>query len=63
VYHIVLASRFFDAGLDILADTLQNASFDPAEFDRERHVVLEEIKQGLDDPERQAGQGLFSCCL
>jgi zinc protease len=59
VYHLVLASRFFDAGLDILADTLQNASFDPAEFDRERHVVLEEIKQGLDDPERQAGQGLF----
>jgi len=49
----------FDAGLDILADTLQNASFDPAEFERERHVVLEEIKQGLDDPERQAGQGLF----
>ena len=59
VYHLVLASRFFDAGLDILADTLQNAGFDPAEFDRERHVVLEEIKQGLDDPERQAGQGLF----
>ena len=59
VYHLVLASRFFDAGLDILADTLQNASFDPAEFERERHVVLEEIKQGLDDPERQAGQGLF----
>ena len=59
VYHLVLASRFFDAGLDILADTLQNSSFDPAEFDRERHVVLEEIKQGLDDPERQAGQGLF----
>ena len=59
VYHLVLASRFFDAGLDILADTLQNAGFDPAEFERERHVVLEEIKQGLDDPERQAGQGLF----
>ncbi len=59
VYHLVLASRFFDAGLDILADTIQNAGFDPAEFERERHVVLEEIKQGLDDPERQAGQGLF----
>jgi zinc protease len=59
VFHLVLASRFFDAGLDILADTLQNAGFDPAEFDRERDVVLEEIKQGLDDPERQAGQGLF----
>lgn len=59
VYHLVMASRFFDTGLDILADTLQNASFDPVEFDRERRVVLEEIKQGLDDPERQAGQGLF----
>jgi len=63
VYHLVLASRFFDAGLDILADTIQNAGFDPVEFDRERHVVLEEIKQGLDDPERQAGQGLFEAAF
>lgn len=59
VYHLVLASQFFDTGLDILADTLMNASFDPAELERERNVVLEEIKQGIDDPERQAGQGLF----
>jgi zinc protease len=59
VYHLVLASRFFDTGLDILADTLMNSSFDPAELERERNVVLEEIKQGIDDPERQAGQGLF----
>lgn len=59
VYHLVLASRFFDTGLDILADTLMNSSFDAAELERERQVVLEEIKQGLDDPERQAGQGLF----
>jgi len=59
VYHLVLASRFFDTGLDILADTLMHASFDAAELERERSVVLEEIKQGVDDPERQAGQGLF----
>ena len=59
VYHLVLASRFFDTGLDILADTLMNSSFDTGELERERNVVLEEIKQGLDDPERQAGQGLF----
>jgi zinc protease len=59
VYHLVLASRFFDTGLDILADTLMNSSFDAAELERERNVVLEEIKQGIDDPERQAGQGLF----
>ncbi len=59
VYHLVLASRFFDTGLDILADTLMSSSFDAGELERERNVVLEEIKQGLDDPERQAGQGLF----
>jgi zinc protease len=59
VYHLVLASRYFDIGLDILSDTLTNASFDAAELERERKVVLEEIKQGLDDPEHQAGQGLF----
>jgi zinc protease len=59
VYHLVLASRFFDTGLDILADTLMNSSFDAGELERERNVVLEEIKQGNDDPERQAGLGLF----
>lgn len=63
VYHLVLASRFFDTGLDILADTLQNSSFDAGEFERERNVVLEEVKQGLDDPDRQAGQGLFQAAF
>src|SRR5688572_30717056 len=59
VYHLVLASDFFDTGLDILADTLTSSSFDPQEFERERNVVLEEIKQGLDDPDRVAAQSLF----
>lgn len=59
VYHLVLASQFFDTGLDILADTLQHSSFDPVEFERERNVVLEEIKQGMDDPDRVAAQLLF----
>src|SRR5581483_4655833 len=59
VYHLVLASNFFDTGLDILADTLQHSSFDPIEFERERKVVLEEVKQGFDDPDRMAAQGLF----
>jgi zinc protease len=59
VYHLVLASEFFDTGLDNLADALMNSSFDPVEFERERKVVLEEIKQGLDDPDRVAAQSLF----
>ena len=58
-YHLVMASPFFDAGLDILADSLRHSAFDPEELERERQVVLEEIKQGLDDPDRMAAQGLF----
>lgn len=59
VYHLVLASEFFDTGIDILADTLMNSTFDAGELERERKVVLEEIKQGLDDPDRVAAQALF----
>jgi len=60
VYHLVLASAYVDTGLDILADALTNATFDPDELARERKVVLEEIKQGLDSPDRVASQMLFS---
>src|SRR5438132_1093009 len=60
VYHLVLASRFFDTGLDILADALFNSSFDPAELERELKVVLEEVKQGEDNPARVATQTLFA---
>jgi zinc protease len=60
VYHLVLASRYFDTGLDILADAVQNSSFDPGELERELKVVLEEIKQGEDSPARVVTQALFS---
>ncbi len=60
VYHLVLASRYFDTGLDILADAVQRSSFDPVELQRELQVVLQEIKQGEDSPSRVATQLLFS---
>jgi zinc protease len=63
VYHLVLASRFFDTGLDILADALQNSSFDPGELERELKVVLEEVKQGEDNPSRVATQALFGAAF
>src|SRR6478672_8826974 len=44
VYHLVLASRFFDTGLDIITDALRNSSFDATELSRELKVVLEEVK-------------------
>src|SRR5205823_4648927 len=60
VYHLVLASRYFDTGLDILSDAVQRSSFDPVELERELKVVLQEIKQGEDSPSRVATQTLFS---
>src|SRR4029079_12321793 len=60
VYHLVLASRYFDTGLDILTDAVRHSSFDPVELQRELKVVLEEIKQGQDSPSRTVTQALFS---
>jgi zinc protease len=60
VYHLVIASRYFDTGLDILADALQHSSFEPHELERELKVVLEEVKQGEDNPSRVATQAVFS---
>jgi zinc protease len=53
VYHITIASRYADTALDILADAVQHSIFDPLEMEREREVVLEEIRMGQDDPSRR----------
>jgi predicted Zn-dependent peptidase len=37
--------------LDILSDILQHSTFDAAEFDRERQVILQEIGQAEDTPD------------
>lgn len=60
VYHVVVASEFLDVGLDVLADAVMNSSLDAKELGRERGVILEEVKQGLDDPDRGAAQKMFA---
>lgn len=59
VYHIVLASRHFSNGLSILADAIQNSTFDPVELDKELQVVMEEWKRGEDSPTTRAATELF----
>jgi predicted Zn-dependent peptidase len=49
-YHVVLPAEQLDVALDVLADAAQRAVFDPVEVDRERHVVLEEIRRAEDTP-------------
>ena len=59
VYHLTLASRHFENGLDILADATQNSTFDPEELAKEREVVVEEIRRGMDSPRRALQETLF----
>jgi len=60
VYHITMASRDVATGVDVLADAVQNSTFDPDELAKETEVVVEEIRRGLDSPERVLSQALFS---
>ncbi len=60
VYHIVLASQFARAGLDILGDAVRRSSFDADELAREIEVVCEEIKRSYDSPPRRASRDLFA---
>jgi zinc protease len=53
VYHVTLASRYAHTGLDILSDAIQHSTFDPLEVERERVVILEEIRRGKDDPSKR----------
>ncbi|MBI4211504.1 MAG: insulinase family protein [Deltaproteobacteria bacterium] len=59
VYYINMASRYADRGLEILADAIANPLFDATEVDREREVILEEIRRGKDNPSHQIGEMLF----
>jgi zinc protease len=59
VYHVVLASRFFENGLDIIADAIRNSAFNPEELKKELEVVIEEVRRGEDIPYRRVSQALF----
>lgn len=58
-YYVVMSSRYFETGLDILADAVQNSSFEADELARELEVIQEEIKRGKDNPAREASLKLF----
>ena len=60
VYHLVLASMFFDTGLDILQDAIMNSTFDAGELEKELEVILEETKRGEDNPSVKVSETLFS---
>ncbi|MGC9044272.1 MAG: M16 family metallopeptidase [Myxococcota bacterium] len=60
VYHIVMPSTKLDMGLRIISDVLMNSTFDAKELAKEKEVVLEEIRQNKDIPQRRLIDELFS---
>jgi len=59
VYYCTLASRHFQAGLDILSDAVLNSIFDPEELAREKEVVIEEILRSKDSPGKVLSEAIF----
>jgi predicted Zn-dependent peptidase len=45
----------FQAAASVLADMLLNSKFDPADIEKERQVIIEEIHMGKDSPSQQVG--------
>ena len=52
-YYVHLLREHLDLGLDVLADILQNSTMPEDEVERERGVILQEIKMYADNPDRQ----------
>ena len=60
VYTMVVAGRYAALGVDILHDALTASAFDPGELEREKLVILEEIKRTRDNPQQFLSRLLFS---
>jgi zinc protease len=58
-YYVDMPSELFDRGFDVLSDSVVNPSFPPEEFEKERTVILEEIKRRNDDPSSSLWDGFL----
>lgn len=59
VFYMTLSNQFTRTGLEALSEMMGFPSFDPAEIDAEREVVVEEMRRGNDSLGRKASQLLF----
>lgn len=58
-FFITVAADYLEKGTELLAELLLRAAIPEGEFDRERDVVLEEIRQSQDSPDWIAFQALM----
>ena len=53
IYWCKVASPHFAIALDVLSDLLLSSRFDSKDIDKERQVIMEEIKMNLDTPQQR----------
>lgn len=58
-YYSVLPQRFAKKGLELQSDALLNSVIDSAELEKEKKVVIQEIKRKLDNPDALAWEKLM----
>ena len=60
VYHIVVPKDAFETGLELLVGAVKSPLFPEKELEKEKKVVIEEIKMGEDEPQRKLFKELFA---
>ena len=50
-YYVKLLNSHIDIGIDVLSDMILNSKFDKEDLDKERSVIIEELKMYEDSPE------------
>jgi zinc protease len=58
-YYTVLPGEFIQQGLELQSDALWNSVIDSAALEKEKKVVIEEVKRKLDNPEALAWEKLM----
>ncbi|MCX6104781.1 MAG: pitrilysin family protein [Proteobacteria bacterium] len=59
VYHLTLAAEHAHLGVDLLCDAFSSSRLELVEFQREREVILEEIRRSNDGPGSILGRRVF----
>jgi len=59
-YKLTVESQYFKKALELLKDAVMNPAFIASEIEKERDVILKEIKLNKDNPGKRAFQLLFS---
>lgn len=59
VFTITVPSSAFDVALGILADSIMHPAFDPKEFEKERQVIISEMRLYEDNPDRRVSDLMF----